>query len=70
VAEVNTAMVIKNQPVPAGASQYNSPFALLARAITRPVTPMIRRDPPPIDAPVVSDGADTLYAAQTDWVVR
>ena len=70
VAEVNTAMVIKNVPVPHGASQYNSPFALLARAITRPVQPMVRRDPPPIDAPVVSDGSDTLYAASSEWVVR
>lgn len=70
VAEVNTAKVIRDQPVPAGASQYNSPFALLARAITRPVQPMIRRDPPPMSAPIVSDGSETLYAAQTEWVVR
>jgi hypothetical protein len=67
VAEVNTAQVIGNLPVPGG--PYSSPFTLLARAITRPVQPMVRRDPPPIDAPIVNDGSDTLYAAHNDWVV-
>jgi hypothetical protein len=69
VAEVNTAAVIKNLPVPPNAGPYNSPFNFLARAITRSPVPMVRRDPPPIDAPVVSDGSENLYAAHSDWVV-
>lgn len=69
VAEVNTAAVIRNIPVPHNAGPYNSPFNLLARAITRSPVPMIRRDPPPISAPAVNDGSDSLYAATTDWVV-
>lgn len=69
VAQVNTAAVVNNLPVPHNAGPYNSPFAFLARAITRSPVPMIRRDPPPIDAPVVNDGAGQMYAAGTDWVV-
>lgn len=69
VAEVNTAAIIKNLPVPQNPGPYTSPFAMLARSITRPVVPMVRRDPPPIDAPIVQDGSETLYAATQDWVV-
>jgi hypothetical protein len=68
VAEVNSAAIIRDQPAPAG--PYGSPFNLLARIVNRrPVVPMIRRDPPPIDAPVVDDGTTGLYAASNDWVV-
>jgi hypothetical protein len=68
VAEVNTAAIVKNLPVPGG--PYSSPFSMLARAITQPVRPMIRRDPPPIDAPIVADGSESLYAADSrQWVV-
>lgn len=68
VAEVNTAAVVSNLPVPPTPGPYNSPFAFLARAITRSPVPMIRRDPPPIDAPVINDGG-SAYSASTDWVV-
>jgi hypothetical protein len=69
VAEVNTAAVIKDLPVPQNPGPYNSPFSFLARSITRSPVPMIRRDPPPIDAPVVSDGSENVYAAEQQWVV-
>lgn len=68
VAEVNQAKIITDAPYTTG--PYNTPYNLLARIVgRRPVMPMARRDPPPIDAPVVADGMSTLYAAHSDWVV-
>ena len=69
VAEVNTAKAIQDSPALRDAAHYNSPFPLLARAMTRSPQPMIRRDPPPIDSPVLNDGADSVYSAADSWVV-
>lgn len=68
----NTATVDADQPsqpVP-----FGNPFASLARMITNVnQRPMIRREPPPIDQSIVTDGSEDIYDAggeyaETDWV--
>lgn len=63
----NTAEVVHDQPgqpVP-----FGNPFAAMARALTTVnQKPMIRREPPPIDESIVTDGSDQGYDAYTDWV--
>jgi hypothetical protein len=68
---LNVATVATNQPVPEGASVYNSPFASLARILTNiNQKPMVRREPPPISESVVTDGEESMYDANSgDWVV-
>lgn len=55
-------------PVP---STSGNPFRVLARAITDVAQkPMIRREPPPPDVDIVSDGSETLYDdGMPNWVV-
>ena len=64
----NTADLVADQPgqpVP-----FGNPFSALARAITSvSQKPMIRREPPPIDESVVTDGSEDTYdATETQWV--
>lgn len=65
---VNTADVVADQPgqpVP-----WGNPFPALGRMITSVAQkPMVRREPPPIDESIVTDGSDDMYDAhETDWV--
>lgn len=62
---VNTAAIPVDQPPVA--SPYGSPFSRLARAMTRTwQRPMIRRDPPPIDEQLVTDGIADVYHDDAD----
>lgn len=66
---VNTATVGEDgPPVP---STSGNPFRAMARAITDVAQkPMIRREPPPPDVDIVSDGSEDLYADENpNWVV-
>jgi hypothetical protein len=65
----NTATVPTDAPpVP---TPWGNPYSKLARAMTRTwQTPMVRRDPPPMDEQLVEDGADAQYAVVGDeWVI-
>lgn len=66
----NTATGIHDQPVPANPGAYNEPFSSLAR-ILRTVNqkPMMRRQPPPMDQSVMTDGTEDLYDAESEWVI-
>lgn len=67
----NVATVEMNQPVPAQAGAYNSPFDSLARII-RDVrqTPTMRRQPPPITQDITDDAQAAADAYESaDWVV-
>lgn len=60
-------------PPPADPGAYNSPFSSLARMVTSVnQRPMIRREAPPVDQDVISDGSGAgygdAYAAGTEWV--
>ncbi len=70
LVQPNVATVGTNQPVPADAGPYNSPFASLARILTSVnQRPMVRREPPPISESVVTDGTEDMYDATSgDWV--
>jgi hypothetical protein len=65
----NTATVLDDQPVPDNAGPYNEAFSTFARAFTRPQTPMMRRQPPPMDQSIMADGTDDLYDADSEWVI-
>jgi hypothetical protein len=65
----NTATVLEDQPVPDNAGPYNEPFGTFARAFTRPQTPLMRRQPPPMDQSIMTDGTDELYDADSEWVM-
>jgi hypothetical protein len=72
VQTVNIAQSPTDSPPahPDAFTPYNSPFRTLARAMTRTFqTPMIRRDPPPIDQQLVSDGSEDMYPADDTYVV-
>lgn len=65
--QVNTADVVMDQP--AQPVPWGSPFAGLARAMTTiSQRPMIRREPPPIDESVTTDGSEDTYDAYPEWV--
>lgn len=65
----NTATLPSDTPP--NPAPWGSPFNRLARAMTRTwQTPMVRRDPPPMDEQLVQDGADVQYATVGDeWVI-
>jgi hypothetical protein len=66
----NTATGIDDQPVPANPGAYNTPFSSLARILTTVnQKPMMRRQPPAMDQSVITDGAEDLYDAESDWVI-
>lgn len=68
VVSLNTATVATDTPPTA--NPYGSPFRALARILTRTwQSPMIRRDPPPMDEQLVQDGSDDLYATEDSYVV-
>jgi hypothetical protein len=67
----DTAYADPGQGAPDSGTPYTSTFDSLARAIRNVwQKPMMRREPPPIDDSVMSDGAEDTYAADVDvWVV-
>lgn len=66
----NTVTEIDDQPVPGDAGPYNEPFSSLARILTTVnQRPMVRRQPPPMDQSVMTDGTDDVYDAGSDWVI-
>jgi len=66
----NTMTAIDDQPVPADPGEYNSPFTSLARIITNVnQRPLLRRQPPPIDQSIMTDGTEDLYDATSEWVI-
>lgn len=70
----NTPFVDENAPVPADPGPYNSPFSSLARMVDSVnMRPMMRREAPPVDEGMVSDGSGPAvydpYGAGTEWVV-
>lgn len=66
----NTVTFIDDQPVPDDPGPYNGPFSSLARILTNVnQTPMMRRQPPPMDQPEMTDGTDDLYDAASEWVI-
>lgn len=67
----NVADLEANNPVPAGAGAYNSPFASMARAITDiQQKPLMRRQPPPVEQSIMTDGEPSYDPYYSDsWVV-
>lgn len=66
---VNTAHGPTDQPVPENATPYNSPFDSLARIMDRSPRPMMRREPPPFDESITTDGDDLDPVEIQTWVV-
>lgn len=68
----NVAEFETDAPVPEGAGAYNSPFDVMARAITTVnQRPMVRRLPPPIDQSITDDAefAEESPYYSDSWVV-
>jgi hypothetical protein len=73
LATVDTMSVTPDQPVPGDPGQYNSPFGSYARALTDIAQkPFMRRQPPPVDQSLLTDGSEYVYDASgdsDDWVI-
>ncbi len=64
----NTADVVTDQP--SQPATFGNPFSGLARAMTSiSQRPMVRREPPPIDESILTDGSEDTYDAYPEWVV-